>query len=179
MNTDLINTLTALKPCKRREYLEINNYENINDILSEFIAHTKQSIKNTYTPSKSTATSFINKANKILEKPLNFQSVNFDTSNEPLPIFQYTKEWVDKTNIIAPITEPINELIKTEPIIKYIEEPEPEPIINNNYMIDICDGVYRVIINETTTIELDTNNKTFKIIDDKAIRNKTILSIKT
>lgn len=172
-----MNTLTTLKPCKRKEYLEINNYENIDDILNEFIAYTKQSIKNTYTPLKSSA-SFISKANKILEKPLNFQSVNFDTSNEPLPIFQYTKEWVDKTNnvdSIAPITEPI----KNEPIIKYIEEPDPVPVINNNYLIDICDGVYRVIINETTTIELDTTEKTFKIIDDKAIRNKVILSIKT
>ena len=104
-------------------------------------------------------------------------SVNFDTSNEPLPTFQYTKEWVDKTN--NSINEPIKSgSLKPEPIIKYIEEPEPVSD-KNNYLIDICDGIYRIIINETTTIELDTTKKTFKIIDDKATRNKVILSIKT
>jgi hypothetical protein len=158
MNIETLNILTALKPCKRREYLEINNFENIDDILSEFIAHTKQTIKNTYiTPKAQKAFSFVDKLQT-------FQSVNFDTSNEPLPTFQYTNEWVGKTNIIAPITEPI---------IKYIDDPEP--VINNNYHIDMHNGVYRIIINETTTIELDTDEKTFKIID----KNKVIISIKT
>jgi hypothetical protein len=44
-------------------------------------------------------------------------------------------------------------------------------------MIKRCDGVYRIILNETIIIELDINSKTFKITDDTATGNKTILNI--
>ena len=158
MDMNLFDKIDCLKPCKRLNYLQINNNENPDQILSDYIKHTKQKNKDNYNNAVAT------KANKLLEKSQPFQSVNFDTTNEPLPTFQYTNEWVDKTNIIAPITEPI---------IKYIDDPEP--VINNNYHIDIRDGVYRIIINETTTIELDTDEKTFKIVD----KNKVIISIKT
>ena len=158
MDISLINTLDCLKPCKRLNYLQLNNYKNPTQIMSDYIQHTKQKNRDNYNNAVAT------KANKLLDKSQPFQSVNFDTTNEPLPTFQYTNEWVGKTNIIAPITEPI---------IKYIDDPET--VINNNYHIDMHNGVYRIIINETTTIELDTDEKTFKIID----KNKVIISIKT
>ena len=45
MDISLINTLDCLKPCKRLEFLQLNNYENPDQILSDYIKHTKQKIK--------------------------------------------------------------------------------------------------------------------------------------
>jgi hypothetical protein len=155
MDISLINTLDCLKPCKRLNYLQLNNYKNPTQIMSDYIQHTKQKNRDNYNNAVAT------KANKLLDKSQPFQSVNFDTTNEPLGLpdlrgFKYTSEWVDKFNIIAPITEPIN----------------------SNYIFDICEGVYRIIIKENITIELDMNRKTFKITDDKATIDNTILNIR-
>lgn len=152
MDMNLFNTIDCLKPCKRLNYLQLNNYENPDQIMSDYIKHTKQIIKDKY---NNAVVIKSNNAVATLEKPQTFQSVNFDTTNEPLPTFKYTSEWVDKSNIIAPI----------------------EPI-NTNYIFDICEGVYRIIIKENITVELDMNRKTFKITDDKATIDNTILNIK-
>ena len=108
-------------------------------------------------------------------------SVSFDTVKEPPPLYDYN-DWrnseikeCEPITLTLPIKEPelINEVIRYIEVVKYENAP-----INNNYMIDICEGVYRIIINEATTIELDMNSKTFKITDDKATINNTILNIK-
>ena len=150
---DVIKTTANMSAKDKRAFLEINYNKEEVLLIYKAILSSKQL------------------------KPLK-SSVSFDTVKEPPPLYDYN-DWrnseIKECEPIEPIKEPepIKEVIKYIEVVKYENAP-----INNNYMNDICEGVYRIIINEATTIELDMNSKTFKITDDKATINNTILNIK-
>jgi hypothetical protein len=157
---NVIKTTANMSPKDKRAFLEINyNKEEVLLIYKAMLSAKQMN------PLKS--------------------SVNFDTVKEPPPLYDYN-DWrnseIKECEPLEPVENPAKEPEQIKEVIKYIEvvkyeERECSPL-NNNYMIDICEGVYRIIINEATTIELDMNSKTFKITDDKATINNTILNIK-
>jgi hypothetical protein len=97
---DLFKTMDLIYPSKIKEYLETNGY-NYKDCMSEYKQYgIELKAKNKKTKStKSAKQNFKEDAQRILEQPKNFTSVNFDTTNEPPPTFKYKKEWSEITEI--------------------------------------------------------------------------------
>ena len=95
---DIYNTLLAMKPCGRLNYLTENNYPA--DTIKQFYNRLNpKPIKERQPRPAKQKPSFIEGAKKILKNPPIFTSVQFDTTGEPTPTFKYKKEWSEITEI--------------------------------------------------------------------------------
>jgi vacuolar-type H+-ATPase subunit H len=88
---DLYNTLDTIKISLRKNYLIENGYDadECIKLYSEYKIKQYKDNKSVKTKTKATKGNFKEDAQKILEQPKNFTSVNFDTTNEPPPTFKY------------------------------------------------------------------------------------------
>jgi hypothetical protein len=183
---DLYNNLTNLKPSQRVEYLQLNGYNNIDEILRNYSDH-KNSIRADAIKERKTKTQRGKTNNKIIDDAMEFIKtantnsviIPFKTDDDPPPSFDF-KVWSESDNEIIPITLLTNQEPEPEP------DPEPEPKTKSktkpdtnpyDYLINLNGDCYNIFINSYVVIEIDKTTKTIKIIDDIEGRNKEILNI--
>ena len=198
---ELYNSLTILKPSQRVEYLELNGYNNIDDILRNYSDHKNNirsdAIKERKTKTKTkTNNKIINNAMEFIKTANTANSViiPFKTDDEPPPSFDF-KVWSEdlenlEDRVEAGAAGAYNEIIPVclKSSIVYDEtdkttdaEPKPKPKPKQfepyDYLINLKGDCYNIFINSYVVIEIDKTTKTIKIIDDIEGRNKEILNI--
>jgi hypothetical protein len=175
---DLYNILTTLKPSQRVEYLQLNEYNNIDEILRKYCEH-----KNTI------------RAVAIKErKTLNTQAVRINQQEEGyIADYPLTNEIipVNKTEAANNITDKSIENLALSGInissnIKPSQADEEGLSLQTTsktnkpayeYLINKYNDCYNIFINSYAVIEIDTLTKTIKIYDDYEGVNKEIFNI--